>query len=145
MANSAHDTFEDHQEIKGSSNRGFGLTVGGILLAIGLVRWFFFEAGTISTLALTVPGALLAALGLAAPGMLGPLNRAWMKLGLLLAAIVNPIIMALMYAVLFVPLGLAMKLFGRDALRQKRDASANTFWIARDPPGPSPDTMKNQF
>lgn len=145
LAKFAHDNFEDHQEIEGSSNRGFGLTVGGILVAIGLVRWAFFEAGQTSTIAFTLPGALLIVFGLLRPGLLTPLNRMWMKLGLLLASIVNPIVMALMYAVLFVPIGLGMKLFGRDALRMKRRSDASTNWIERDPAGPAPETMKNQF
>lgn len=145
MNKRAHDTYEDFTAVEGSSDRAFGLTVGAILLAIALVRWWFFSAGPISTWAVAVPGSVLVVLGLLIPTILRPLNKLWTGLGLLLAKIVNPIIMALMYGALFVPLGLAMKLFGRDALRQKPDHDASSFWIARDPPGPLPETMRNQF
>ncbi|WP_390583141.1 SxtJ family membrane protein [Erythrobacter sp. MTPC3] len=145
VAKFAHDRFEDHQEIEGSSDRGFGLTVGGILIAIGLVRWAFFEAGLTSTIAFMLPGALLVVFAVLRPILLAPLNKFWMKLGLLLASIVNPIVMGLMYLLLFVPIGLGMKLFGRDALRMKRPSDASTHWIERDPAGPPPETMKNQF
>jgi hypothetical protein len=145
MAGGVHESFEDHGEVDGPSDRSFGLTVGGILVAIGLVRYFAFGAGLTSTLAISIPGLLLVLSGLAAPGLLGPLNRLWMRLGLLLASIVNPIILFLMYALIFVPVGLAMRLFGRDALRFKPDREAASYWIVRDPPGPEPQTMNNQF
>lgn len=145
MANAGHDTFEEHHKVEGPSNRSFGLTVGGILVAIAVVRWFAFDAGQVSTIVLGVPGALLVLLAIAWPDSLTMLNAAWAKLGLLLAKIVNPIIMALIYFILFVPIGLAMKLFGRDALAMKRPADRDTYWITREPGGPDPKTMKNQF
>lgn len=145
MANAGHEAMEDHHEVEGPSDRSFGLTVGGILLAIGLVRLFVFDAGTTSTIALMAPGALLVLLALIRPALLGPLNTAWAKLGLLLARIVNPIIMGLMYFLIFVPLGLAMKLCGRDALRMKRPVGQDTYWIERSADGFDPETMKNQF
>ncbi|MDJ0978678.1 MAG: SxtJ family membrane protein [Erythrobacter sp.] len=145
MAKAAHDNFEDHQEITGPSDRSFGLTVGGILVAIGLVRWFAFDASQWSTLAFVIPGTLLVLLGLVQPQLLSLLNKGWMKLGLLLAMIVNPIVMALMFVVLFIPIGLIMKIFGRDALRMKRPAGSGSYWIERNPPGPAPETLKNQF
>ncbi len=145
MASSAHDSYEDHTEIAGSSDRAFGLTVGGILAAIGAVRWFFFDAGQLSTAFLVVPGVLLVLVALVRPGLLAPLNKLWTKLGLLLAAIVNPIIMGLIYFFLFVPIGLGMQLFGRDPLRQRRAEGQDTYWISREQAGPAPETMKNQF
>jgi hypothetical protein len=50
----------------------------------------------------------------------------------------------LFYGVL-TPLGVAMRLTGKDPLRLKRDARAVSYWIPRDPPGPPPDSMTNQF
>lgn len=145
MAKTAFDTFEDHQEVHGPSDRAFGLTVGGILLAIMIVRSLAFDAGTTSTLVLGVPGALLVLLGLVWPSSLHLLNLAWAKLGLLLASIVNPLIMGLIYVFLFVPIGLGMKLFGRDALRMKPHADSDSYWISRTPSDAGARSMKNQF
>ncbi len=142
---SNHDAFEDHQEVEGPSERSFGLTVGGILLAIALVRLFAFDAGTTSTLVLGVPGALLFLLAIVWPASLRLPNAAWSKLGLLLASIVNPIIMGLIYVLLFVPIGLGMKLFGRDALRMKRSDGGNSYWITRTSSDPDIKRMENQF
>jgi hypothetical protein len=91
---------------------------------------------------------ILAALFLSAasfrPALLHPLNRLWMKLGLLLHKIVNPIVMGLLFYGTIWPTGLAMRMRGRDLLRLKREPDADTYWIAR-PPGPLPETMRDQF
>jgi hypothetical protein len=42
------------------------------------------------------------------------------------------------------PTGLVMRLRGRDLLRLEREPASNSYWIAR-PPGPQPETMKDQF
>ncbi|MEM9899152.1 MAG: hypothetical protein AAF742_07225, partial [Pseudomonadota bacterium] len=64
MADNRHENFEDYHEIKTSSDRAFGLTVGAILVTITLVRLSFFDAGQTSTLVIGVPGALLVFFGL---------------------------------------------------------------------------------
>jgi hypothetical protein len=38
-----------------------------------------------------------------------------------------------------------MKLFGKNPLPLKPDPAAKSYWIERDPPGPSPQNMKHQF
>ena len=76
---------------------------------------------------------------------LAPLNRVWLRLGLVLYKVVNPVAMGLVFFTTVVPIGLMMRALGKDPLRLKRDASAASYWIMRDPPGPAPDTMKNQF
>ncbi|HEV8678686.1 MAG TPA: hypothetical protein VGQ90_04870 [Stellaceae bacterium] len=43
-----------------------------------------------------------------------------------------------------VPIGLVMRVFGRDKLRLRRDAGAASYWIGRDPPGPAPGSMTRQ-
>jgi len=43
------------------------------------------------------------------------------------------------------PTGLIMRLMGKDLLRLKREPEADSYWIRRRPPGPAPETMKDQF
>ena len=128
--------------IKGSSNRGFGLVVGGIFLLIGCwpllrglsPRWY-----------VVVPAALLVIAGVIAPNALAPLNRAWMKLGLLLHRVVAPVLMGIVFFGVVLPIGLFMRLRGKDFLRLKLDRNTTSYWIVRDPPGPAPEALKNQF
>ena len=49
------------------------------------------------------------------------------------------------YYSLLMPIGLVMRLCGKDPLRLRRDPDAPSYWLVRDPPGPAPETMKNQF
>jgi len=137
-----HENLHRSDEIVGPSERNFGLTIGAVCGAIGAIRlllgrehwiWWFVAA--------------LALVGFAAvwPAALRPLNRAWLWFGLILHKIVNPIVMALLYYSTIVPIGFLMQLCGKDPLRRRREPEARSYWIAREPPGPPPDTMQNQF
>ncbi|MDH3658512.1 MAG: SxtJ family membrane protein [Alphaproteobacteria bacterium] len=148
---STHEDYVREESIEGSTDRGFGLTVGGILLAIGLVRiglgWWSsgaFLLGWVEWLLCGV-GAVLVVFGLIAPSILAPLNRGWTKLGLILFKVVNPIVLGLIFLLTIVPIGLLLRAFGKDPLRLKFDADAKSYWIPRDPPGPTPDSMPQQF
>lgn len=149
MKPSFHEDFSRKDEVKGSSDRGFGLTVGGILLAIAAVRaglhlWDGTDPGWVEG-TLAGIGLVLLGFGLVAPARLGPLNRAWMKLGLLLFKVVNPVVLGLIYLTTIVPIGLSMRLLGRDLLSLKFDRRATSYWVVREPPGPAPETMVHQF
>jgi hypothetical protein len=53
--------------------------------------------------------------------------------------------MALLFFTTVTPIALMMKIFGKDSLHRKFDASAKSYWINREPPGPDPKTMRHQF
>jgi len=48
-----------------------------------------------------------------------PLNKLWMRFGILLGMIVSPLVLGLIFFALITPYGLVMRLFGRDELRLK--------------------------
>jgi hypothetical protein len=149
MKPSFHEDFSRKDEVKGSSDRGFGLTVGGILLAIAAVRtllhmWHGTAAGWLEP-ALSGIGVALIGFGLMAPARLAPLNHAWTRLGLILFKVVNPLVLGLIYVTTIVPIGLLMRATGRDLLSLKFDRQAESYWVVREPPGPEPATMINQF
>jgi len=79
------------------------------------------------------------------PTLLASLNREWQRFGKFLQMFINPIAMAFLYFSTVVPLGLLMRLLKRDALRLKWDRVSDTYWILRQPPGPPPESMKDQF
>jgi hypothetical protein len=149
MKPSFHEDFSRKEEVKGGSDRGFGLTVGGILVAIAAVRaglhlWDGTAPGWIEG-ALAGIGVVLILFGLTAPARLAPLNRAWTSLGLILFKVVNPVVLGLIYLTTVVPTGLIMRLLGRDLLSLKFDRQAASYWMVREPPGPAPETMIHQF
>ena len=95
--------------------RRFGLLFGAILvLLFGLLLPFLI--GYSFPLWPWVVAMIFATLALLAPTALTPFYRGWMRFGLVAAFINTRIIMFVLYYLLFVPTGLVMKLFGRDAL-----------------------------
>lgn len=147
QSSSFHESYHARNEVKGGTDRAFGLTVGGILLVIFLYRWLLGDAGmNWLTLAFLGVGAILLVLGLVAARLLAPLNRAWTKLGLVLFKVVNPVVMFLIYALTIVPIGVIMRARGHDPLRLKRlDGGGASYWVERTPPGPAPRSMTEQF
>jgi Saxitoxin biosynthesis operon protein SxtJ len=145
MTASLHEDYRRPEAVKGSSDRGFGLTVGGILLLIAAVRTWLHDGYGAVELVLGAVGLCLIVLALVRAQSLAGLNRAWTKLGLLLFKVVNPVVLALIYLVTIVPIGLIMRACGHDPLRLKRDPSASSYWVKREPSGPAPETMINQF
>ena len=127
------------------SERSFGLLFGAVFALLAAYGWFF--KGWSSMLALALVGVALAfvLVGFVAPKILRPLNWLWFQLGQLLGKIVSPIVLGAIFFLLLTPLSLVTRLFGRDDLRIKRKASQTSYWLDRAPPGPAPDSFKNQF
>jgi hypothetical protein len=79
------------------------------------------------------------------PSALRPFNLIWFKFGLLLHAVVNPVVMGLLFYSAAMPTGLIMRAMGKDMLRLRHEPEADSYWIVRQPPGPAPESMKDQF
>ena len=138
-----HEEYRREEDGKRPSERSFGLTLGILaLLVAGVMLW---RQRLVCAVALGAVGALLVLLALVVPAVLRPLNRLWTRFGLLLHAIVTPVVMALLFYLTVTPIGLVMRLLGKDPVRLKFDRAAATYWIVRQPPGPPPETMRRQF
>jgi len=137
-----HENFERPEDTKASSDRTFGLVFFVFFTLIGIAP--LRHGAPLRVWALALAAAfLVSALCWTAP--LKPLNRAWTKLGLLLHAVVNPLVMALLFYAVMTPFGIGMRVLGKRLLGVRRDPQAATYWIPHQPPGPPPETMKNQF
>ena len=79
------------------------------------------------------------------PALLERPNRLWIRLGLLLGKLVSPIALGILFYGVIAPIGVVVRLTGKDPLRLKSDPSASTYWVKREPPGPAPETMTQQF
>jgi cytochrome c oxidase subunit IV len=144
MKAGAHEGFVEHGLAKAPSDRKFGVTVGGILMVLSAARWWIGHFGPL-TAAMAILGGVLVLLGIVLPGVLGPLNRAWMRLGAALAAIVNPIVMLLMFALIFTPVALVMRARSRDGLGLRRKPVGESYWHVREPVGPAAERLRHQF
>ena len=137
-----HEDLRRKHELTGSTERAFGLAFAALCTAGAGIGWWI---GSRYTVLWGSAASLFLGFTLLWPRALKPLNRLWFRFGLLLHRIINPLLMGVLFYFVVAPTGLALRAFGKDLLRLRLDRALNTYWIERKPPGPSPDTMKNQF
>jgi hypothetical protein len=140
----AHESSRDDEAASGS-DRAFGLTVGGILVAIGALKVLL--SGALSTVSMTTiaVGAVLLLVGIAAPARLAPAHRLWLRLGAAIAAVANPVILALLFALVVTPMAVVMRLAGKRPLQLDRDPDASSYWVVPDPSAEARSSMRRQF
>jgi Saxitoxin biosynthesis operon protein SxtJ len=137
-----HENLVRNEDIVGPSDRRFGFTIAAACGVIGGVRALFGHSYSEWWLSAGLAVALFAVFW---PTALAPLNRLWLRLGLLLYKIVNPVVMTVLFVSTIVPVGALLRLGGKDPLRLKPRPDAASYWIEREPPGPAHEAMKNQF
>ena len=129
----------DSDKIKISSNRSFGLLFFVVFLIVSL--WPLTHEGSIRIWSVIISAVFLI-LGLINSRLLTPLNVLWFKLGMILGAIISPIVMGIVFFLVVTPIGLILRIMGKDLLNKKYDKKKKTYWIKRDTPI---GTMKRQF
>lgn len=137
-----HEDLARSGGIEISSDRAFGIVFSVVFAIIGLFP--LADSGAVRVWALAVAVAFLV-VALARPTLLGPLNRLWLKVGALLHRIVSPLVLGLLFYGIVLPTGLLMRLVGKRSIPVGFDREPESYWIPRDPPGPPPEGMKNQF
>ena len=137
-----HEDYARDDDVKVGSEKAFGIVFAVVFVIIALFP--LIGEGAVRLWALAVAAAVLIC-GFFIPAVLRPFNKVWFKFGLLLHKIISPLTMGLLFYVSVTPIALIMRLLGKDPLRLKIDRNATTYWIERDPPGPAPESMKQQF
>lgn len=133
---------ESDEIVVGPSDRNFGFTMAAVSALIGLLGLYKGSSHAAIWLSVAVAFALVTLLR---PQSLGLANRAWLKLGLLMYRVVNPVIMAILFFGAILPVGAVMRLFGKDFLLLVRERSATTYWRPRSDPRPPSESMRQQF
>tara|TARA_B100000029_G_scaffold498757_1_gene568077 strand:- start:497 stop:892 length:396 start_codon:yes stop_codon:yes gene_type:complete len=128
-----------NSKIQIGSNRNFGLVFFIVFLLIAI--WPLINNEAIRTWSLLI-SVIFLILGLLNSKILSPLNILWFKFGLLLGSIIAPIVMGIIFFMVITPIGLLMKLLGKDLLNSKYDNKKKSYWIDRDK---AKSTMKKQF
>ena len=129
----------DSDKIKISSNRSFGLLFFVVFLIVSL--WPLTHESSIRIWSVIISAVFLV-LGLINSKLLTPLNVLWFKFGMILGAIISPIIMGIVFFLVVTPTGLILRIMGKDLLNKKYDKEKETYWIKRNAPT---GTMKRQF
>ncbi len=121
-----------------SSNRSFGILFCIVFAIVAL--WPIMSGGSLRIWPIPI-SLIFLILGLLNSKLLNPLNFAWVKFGELLGRIIAPIVMAIIYFIIVTPIGLFMRLIGKDLLNTKF-SKKSSYWIKRDK---NIGSMKRQF
>jgi hypothetical protein len=89
-------------------------------------------------------GALFAGLGLVLPRVLKPLYLVWMSLAAILGYFVSRIILTVLYFFVITPIGLFMRLLGKDILDKKMD-SRQSYWHRRASQSNDPARLEKMY
>ena len=134
------DTLEQRRK----DLRKFGLMVGGILLLLGFFLLWRGRHATIQISLWAIGGSLIV-FGAIAPKVLRPVYVAWMKFALILGWVNSRILLSLIFFLLFTPIGLIMRLFGRDALNRRMSGESDSYWVKREPITSVKEHAERQF
>ena len=121
--------------------RSFGGIVGGIFALLGV--WPVVWRGQPLRLWSLIPGGILLGLALAWPGSLAQPYRLWMRVGEVLGWINTRLILGGIFYLMFTPLGLYMRLRGKDPMRRTWVPEAESYRVRRQPRPAS--HMQQQF
>jgi hypothetical protein len=127
---SIHGSSPHDEEVVGPTDRSFGFVFTGVFTIVGLLpmwrgappRWWALAAA-----------AVLGGLALVWPRALAPANRAWLRIGLLMHRVVNPIVMGAVFYLVVTPFGFVMRrLRGGLTVNHGPDARLRTYWLTRN-------------
>ena len=132
-------------ELQLPTNKKFGSFFAAVFL-VAATYFYINNASSSVVSTLSVVGLSFLVATLVNPDVLLPLNKLWMRFGLLLGMIISPIVMGIIFFGLFTPMSLTMRLFRRDELRL-RFKNKKTHWILRDFPDGDElsDSFKHQY
>jgi hypothetical protein len=119
--------------------RIFGLIWTAICFGIGFYPVVHNKSLPILPLAL---GFVFLIISLYFPKALKWFYIVWVKLGEAIGFVVSRVILVLVFYIVVTPIGMIMRLFGKDLLNKKSDKKSDSYWIARQE---QPGTMKNQY
>jgi len=123
------------------SNKKFGNFFTFVFIIIA--SYFYFNKSLNLTYIFGVVATVFMLVTIFKDELLLPLNRLWMRFGLLIGMIIGPIVLGLIFFILFSPVAIFMRLFGRDELHLKYKKKSS-HWILRDD-SICADSFKRQF
>ena len=126
------------EKIKISSNKSFGIVFFILFFLISLYPLLNNESIRIWALVISL---LFLILGILNSKILTPLNLIWFKFGIFLGKIISPLVMGIIFFLVVTPIGLILRLCGKDVLNLKKNKK-ETYWINKPT---TKNDMKKQF
>jgi hypothetical protein len=120
---------------------------GFILAAFGavLAAIVFYASGSVTAAhVIWIVGAVLGLVYYAVPPLKHPLYEVWMRLLYPIGWLISHVLVGAVYYLVLTPIGLVMRLFGRDVLARRRAERASSYWRPLGEPD-SPQRYFQQF
>ena len=135
---------EDIKQLKTDTAalRKFGLVVGGVFLALGLL---FLWRHPNRTPYFAWPGGILVVLGAVLPRGLRWIYIGWMSLAFIMGFVMAHVILTLFFFLVITPVGLVARLAGKDFLSLKLDRATKSYWLPREQKTRKPEDYERQF
>ena len=127
-----------NSKIKISTNRSFGIVFFLFFLLVGLYPILDKESVRVLPIIISL---IFLILGLLNSKFLTPLNKIWFKFGVILGAVISPIVMGIIFFMVVTPTSILMKIFGKDLLGLKK-SNSDSYWVKKSK---IKSKMKNQF
>ena len=123
--------FDEIKHIKTGKKdlRSFGVTIGIILLLIA--GFLFYKDKESFQIFLYIAGAFIGS-GMIIPIILKPIYIVWMTFAVVLSWFMTRVILSLLFYVIITPIGLVLRIFGKDFLELKKQAVQGSYWNQRD-------------
>tara|TARA_Y200000002_G_scaffold54475_1_gene39872 strand:+ start:2841 stop:3218 length:378 start_codon:yes stop_codon:yes gene_type:complete len=120
------------------NNKSFGILFFIVFLLVAI--WPVLESGSIRVWSLVI-SIIFLILGIINSKILTPLKSGWIKFGEILGKVIAPIVMGFIYFIIITPIGILIRLLGKDLLNIKYNKD-KSYWIKR---AKNINTMKRQF
>ena len=123
--------FEEIKHIKAGKKdlRSFGVMIGIIFLLIA--GFLIYKDKESFQMLLYIAGSFIG-LGLLIPILLKPIYILWMAFAIILGWIMTRLILSLLFYVIITPIGVILKIIGKDSLELKKQAVKESYWNQRD-------------
>ncbi len=144
-SNDSHEDFSREDKIEVGSEKSFAIVFAIVFALIAAIKTYSTSGASTWIYVFCAGSLCFLVIAFTKPAIVRPLNILWFRFGLLLHAVINPLVMGLLFFVTVTPVGLIMRVCGKRPLNLKLDAESKSYWIHREPPGPESGSFKNQF
>lgn len=139
LKNRFHESYDRKQKFSVGSDKKFGFTFAAIFLFCAI----FFKISFLIKTLFALLALIFAAISILKPSRLHKINVIWGRFGLLINKIVSPVVLAILFYFVFMPVGLFLKITGKDILNKKINKKIATYWV--DSSRTLNTSMRDQF
>ena len=122
-----------------NSNKSFGIVFFVVFVIIGLYPLLNNEEFRLWSIIISF---IFLILGLLNSILLTPLNKAWIKFGILLGNVISPLVLGIIFFLVVFPTGFLMRMIKKNFLGLNFDKNLKSYWINKEK---HISSMKNQF